>query len=354
MKTLSLPLLLTGSALLLASCNNDPAPSPDTTAPTVNVTANPTGVTAAGTVSLSANASDNVGVTKVEFYRGSTLIATDTAAPYTASDNVTSAQNGTLTYTAKAYDAAGNTQSASQNVTVNIAAPTGDQTLTVTGKVTELSVNSSTGAFTYTPWTGGAGKVNVAAGSKTNFAQGTLNADGNFSVVLPKPDASLLVGGANSSGLPEGCTGDLKVTGATDARSTGVDFTAQASKSGEIAPAALSMSADGKQLAVQVGAYVYFDKVAGLIGQLTCVENGASTSGTINAQFSAGWNKVSYSIVVNDSGTSSVSVTTGSVPAQWVYLGATGATPLSLSPRAQTLKAQALASVQALHLPFLR
>ncbi|WP_245808392.1 Ig-like domain-containing protein [Deinococcus hopiensis] len=85
-------------------------------------------MTAAGTVNLSA-ASDNVGVTKVEFYRGSILLSTDTTSPYTAADSVTSAQNGTQTYVAKAFDAAGNTRSASASVTVNIAgatpAPTG-------------------------------------------------------------------------------------------------------------------------------------------------------------------------------------------------------------------------------------
>ena len=96
----------------------------DTTAPTVSITANPTSVTAAGTVSLSATASDNVGVSKVEFYRGSTLLSTDTTAPYTGSDSVTSANNGTVTYTAKAFDAAGNTKSASANVSVNISGTT--------------------------------------------------------------------------------------------------------------------------------------------------------------------------------------------------------------------------------------
>ncbi|SMB79234.1 chitinase [Deinococcus hopiensis] len=99
-------------------------PPADTTAPTVSVTANPTGVTAAGTVNLSAAASDNVGVTKVEFYRGAILLSTDTTSPYTAADSVTSAQNGTQTYVAKAFDAAGNTRSASANVTVNIAGTT--------------------------------------------------------------------------------------------------------------------------------------------------------------------------------------------------------------------------------------
>ncbi|GHF39256.1 chitinase [Deinococcus metalli] len=94
--------------------------SGDTTAPTVGLSASPSTVSAAGSVTLSATASDTVGVSKVEFYQGSTLLATDTTAPYSATEAVTSAQNGTRTYTAKAYDAAGNTASAAASVTVSI------------------------------------------------------------------------------------------------------------------------------------------------------------------------------------------------------------------------------------------
>jgi len=100
------------------------SPGGDTTAPSVSLSASPTSVTTAGNVSLSASASDNVGVSKVEFYQGSTLLSTDTTAPYTASEAVTSAQNGTRSYTAKAFDAAGNTKSASASVTVNISTTT--------------------------------------------------------------------------------------------------------------------------------------------------------------------------------------------------------------------------------------
>ncbi|MFC6663273.1 Ig-like domain-containing protein [Deinococcus multiflagellatus] len=109
-----------------ASCSGGTTPPPtgDTTTPTVSLTASPSTVTSAGAVSLSASATDNVGVTKVEFYQGSTLLGTDTSAPYTASETVSSANNGTRTYTAKAFDAAGNTKSASASVTVNIAGTT--------------------------------------------------------------------------------------------------------------------------------------------------------------------------------------------------------------------------------------
>ncbi|WNG38915.1 hypothetical protein F0U61_38550 [Archangium violaceum] len=102
---------------------SQPPPDNDTTPPTVSLSASPTSLTSAGSVSLSAPASDNVGVAKVEFYRNNTLLSTDTASPFSASDAFnSSAQNGTYGYTAKAYDAAGNvTTSSVANVTVNIS-----------------------------------------------------------------------------------------------------------------------------------------------------------------------------------------------------------------------------------------
>ena len=99
----------------------------DTTPPTVSITspANNTTYTSAQTVIITASASDNVGVTKVEFYDGATLQGTDTASPYTYSWSITSANNGTHTWTAKAYDAAGNSSTSSGvSLTVNIASST--------------------------------------------------------------------------------------------------------------------------------------------------------------------------------------------------------------------------------------
>lgn len=106
-------------ALGLAACSG--GGSSDTQNPTVSLTASPLTLTAAGNVTLSASASDNVGVTKVEFYDGSTLLNTTTALPYTYAHALTAAQNGPHNYTAKAYDAAGNFGvSAVQTVNVNI------------------------------------------------------------------------------------------------------------------------------------------------------------------------------------------------------------------------------------------
>jgi subtilisin family serine protease len=80
----------------------------DFTAPTVEVTAPAEGATVAGTIPITASASDNRGVTKVEFYLGTTLIMTDTSVPYTFNYNTRQQANGDKVITAKAYDAMGN------------------------------------------------------------------------------------------------------------------------------------------------------------------------------------------------------------------------------------------------------
>ncbi len=94
--------------------------SADTTPPSTSLTAPANGATVSGTITVSANASDNVGVTNVEFYRGTTLIGSDTSSPYSVSWNTTGVANGGYSLTSKAYDAAGNNAtSAAVNVTVN-------------------------------------------------------------------------------------------------------------------------------------------------------------------------------------------------------------------------------------------
>ncbi len=85
------------------------ATAPDTTAPTVSLSAPAAGATLSGTVAVSAGAADAVGVTGVQFrLDGAPLGAEDTSAPYSVSWNTTGAANGAHTLTAVARDAAGN------------------------------------------------------------------------------------------------------------------------------------------------------------------------------------------------------------------------------------------------------
>jgi hypothetical protein len=77
----------------------------DTTVPTVTVTST---MDSKGVVTLLASATDNVGITRVEFYVDGKLNATDTAAPFATSLRLTGPSGSNHTAMAKAYDAAGN------------------------------------------------------------------------------------------------------------------------------------------------------------------------------------------------------------------------------------------------------
>jgi len=115
----------------------------DTTPPTVSITAPAAGATVAGPVTVSASATDNVGVVGVQFkLDGANLGAEVTAAPYSVLWTSTLATSGAHSLTAVARDAAGNTStSAAVSVTVDNAPPTVSLTApsagaTVAGPVT--------------------------------------------------------------------------------------------------------------------------------------------------------------------------------------------------------------------------
>jgi hypothetical protein len=93
----------------------------DTTAPSTSVTAPTSGATVSGTVSVTATASDNVGVTKMEVWIDGALRTSNTnATSISYSWNTTTFANGSHSIVSKAYDAAGNIGSSTTiSVTVN-------------------------------------------------------------------------------------------------------------------------------------------------------------------------------------------------------------------------------------------
>jgi hypothetical protein len=91
---------------------------PDTAAPTVTLTA-PAAGTVSDTITLSATASDNIGVAGVKFYVGGTEVFDDTTSPYSYSWDSRWVNNGTHQVYAQARDAAGNvTRSVTNTITV--------------------------------------------------------------------------------------------------------------------------------------------------------------------------------------------------------------------------------------------
>ena len=147
--------------------------SGDTAQPSVSMTAPSNGTTVSGSaVTVSATASDNVGVAGVQFQLdGVNIGAEDTSSPYSTTWNTTSAGNGSHTLTAIARDTSNNTKSASVAVTVsNAAAPQSGLLVHLaldegTGtNATDSSGNGSNGALQNGPtWTTG------VSGSALNF-----------------------------------------------------------------------------------------------------------------------------------------------------------------------------------------
>ncbi|MCW2951944.1 MAG: hypothetical protein JWQ48_1114 [Conexibacter sp.] len=85
---------------------------PDTGPPTVALTSPAAGAQVSGTVSLQATASDNVGVSRVDFVVDGETVGIDTTAPYSFDWDSSSTPVGPLLITARARDAAGNVTTA--------------------------------------------------------------------------------------------------------------------------------------------------------------------------------------------------------------------------------------------------
>jgi subtilisin family serine protease len=103
--------------------------TPGDSPPTVAITSPAEGATLSGATMLVASASDDVGVTQVAFYHGSTHIGTDTSSSggWSVTWNTTTLADGPYMLTARATDTAGQTTtSASVGVTVANSSGGGD------------------------------------------------------------------------------------------------------------------------------------------------------------------------------------------------------------------------------------
>ncbi len=99
-------------------------PPTDTQAPSVTITSPVNGQQVSGTVVVSATATDDIGVSKVEFLIDGTLKQTSSSAPYSYSFASSSLSVGNHTIVVKAYDAAGNVGTKSLTVSTTSTAPT--------------------------------------------------------------------------------------------------------------------------------------------------------------------------------------------------------------------------------------
>jgi type 1 glutamine amidotransferase/glucose/arabinose dehydrogenase len=100
--------------------NCSPAGGGDTQNPTTVITSPAGGATVSGTITVSASASDNVGVSRVEFLVDGSLAATDNSAPYNFSWNTTALANGSHRLRSRAFDAANNAGTGTE-ITVTVS-----------------------------------------------------------------------------------------------------------------------------------------------------------------------------------------------------------------------------------------
>jgi hypothetical protein len=100
-----------------------PTPPADTTAPSVSITVPTAGATVSKVTTVTATANDNIGVTEVKLYIDDTIIKDDVSGSdgWTSQWDTTKQANGVHTLKAIAYDAAGNTKTATISVAINNA-----------------------------------------------------------------------------------------------------------------------------------------------------------------------------------------------------------------------------------------
>jgi chitodextrinase len=124
------------------------APPPgDTTAPTVSVSSPTGGQRVAGNVAVAAQASDNVGVSRIDLLVDGAVVGTANAASASTTWNTTGSADGNHTVSARAVDAAGNVgSSAPVSVTVDNTAPAVPSGVTATAGDGTVTVDFGGGA----------------------------------------------------------------------------------------------------------------------------------------------------------------------------------------------------------------
>jgi len=154
--------------------------SPDSTPPATAITT-PTGTaTISGTVQVAAAASDNVAVSRVDFYLNSALRASVNAAPYSFSWDTTADANGAYSLSCKAYDSAGNVGTAA-SITVAVNNP-------VPKNITIRAAAAANGNISLT------GTTLVTTGSNQTY---TITPNSGFVVTNLVVDGTLLPGGTS-------------------------------------------------------------------------------------------------------------------------------------------------------------
>jgi chitodextrinase len=217
--------------------NGDNCNTPnDTVAPTVTLTAPKEGASVTGSVALTATATDNTGVARVEFYDNTTLVGSDTSSPYSFNWDSSKVANGSHLITARAYDAAGNVGSDSNTVTAkngDIQAPgtpTGLSAAAQSYNSVKLTWKASTDNTGVTGYTVYRDSVPVATvGNVTTYTDNNLSANTSYSYQLQAMDAA-----GNKSGMSTKVTAKTQNVADSTAPSTPTGLSAQTVSSTQV------------------------------------------------------------------------------------------------------------------------
>jgi hypothetical protein len=156
-----------------------PPPPSDTMPPSVSISSPAAGSSVSGTVTVTAVASDNIGVASVQFtLDGVNLGSPITAAPFSTTWATTQSSSGSHTLTAIALDTAGNTASASITVAVNNAPSAPAPTAGTTANVTFVRTDATTQGSWYGVY--GADGYAVAQDSQSSPAYATFDVQGEY------------------------------------------------------------------------------------------------------------------------------------------------------------------------------
>ena len=117
-------------------------PQPDETLPVISIVSPQEGETISGNVYIDTQATDNVGIEKVEFYINNSLIGEDNVAPYNFDWDTKTLSDGVATIAVKAYDLSGNQSGAGIGVVIDNPEPdTEDPTIPADLTAVNISEN---------------------------------------------------------------------------------------------------------------------------------------------------------------------------------------------------------------------
>ncbi len=228
---------VTDSSCTPTSTGDNCAVATDSAAPSVTINSPSLGATVSGTVTVNATVTDDVGVSKVEFYVDNTLQSTNTATPYSFSWNTTALADGDHSIAIKAYDATGNIGMISQSVSVK---NTDSEVPTTPTSVTATADSSTQVTLNWTASTDNTGVTNysilrdgAAIGSSTtnSYVDSTVVSGTTYNYQVVAYDAS---SNKSSSSTAVSVSTPTVTTADTEAPTTPVNVSATAASTSQI------------------------------------------------------------------------------------------------------------------------